>query len=189
MSHSSAIVDSQAIREAARPPQPNSDRVRPWSDDFASLFQILGKGTPCELTPDLTAAHCLAAASLMEQRDYAGAIERYRRAVESDPDLAEALNNLALLLAVNPNPSLRNGAEAVQLAEKACHLARFRQANLIGTLAAAYAEAGRFNAAIATAQRACTLAASRPGEQALLEKNQQLLDLYRAHKPYREPDL
>jgi hypothetical protein len=55
----------------------------------------------------------------------------------------------------------------------------------VGTLAAAYAEAGRFDDAIAAAQKACALA-SKNGTQGLLKRNQQLLELYRAHKPYHE---
>ena len=57
---------------------------------------------------------------------------------------------------------------------------------MVGTLAAAYAEAGRFDEAIATAQKACELAA-RNGEANLLQKNQQLLELYQNHQPYHEP--
>jgi hypothetical protein len=56
---------------------------------------------------------------------------------------------------------------------------------LVGTLAAAYAEAGRYDDAIVTAQKACALA-EKSGEQDLLEKNQKLLELYRAHQPYHE---
>jgi hypothetical protein len=57
---------------------------------------------------------------------------------------------------------------------------------MVGTLAAAYAEAGRFDDAIATAQKACKLA-SESGEQDLLKKNNELLELYRKHLLYREP--
>jgi hypothetical protein len=57
---------------------------------------------------------------------------------------------------------------------------------MIGTLAAAYAEAGRFDEAIATAQKARALAAAS-GEKALADKNQRLLELYQAHQPYHEP--
>jgi hypothetical protein len=56
---------------------------------------------------------------------------------------------------------------------------------LVGTLAAAYAEAGRFDDAMATAQKACALA-SAAGEQDLLQKNQELLALYLKHQPYHE---
>jgi hypothetical protein len=52
-------------------------------------------------------------------------------------------------------------------------------------LAAAYAEAGRFDQAIATGQKACALA-SELGETNLLARNQELVALYQAHQPYHE---
>jgi len=58
-------------------------------------------------------------------------------------------------------------------------------ARAVGTLAAAYAEAGRFDDAIATAQKACDLA-EKSGEKDLLLKNQELLKLYRANRPFHE---
>ncbi|MGO9587395.1 MAG: family 43 glycosylhydrolase [Limisphaerales bacterium] len=95
-------------------------------------------------------------------------------------------NNLAWSLATSPDATNRNGAFAVKLAESACQQTRYRTTILVGTLAAAYAEAGRFDDAIATAQKACKLA-SESGEQDLLKKNQELLELYRKHQPYHEP--
>ena len=80
---------------------------------------------------------------------------------------------------------MRDGAEAVRLAERACELTRFQRTVMVGTLAAAYAEAGRFAEAVATGQKACALAAEA-GDQALAGKNQELLQLYRAGRPYRE---
>jgi hypothetical protein len=56
---------------------------------------------------------------------------------------------------------------------------------LVGTLAAAYAEAGRFAEAVATAERACGLAAEA-GDQSLLKKNRDMQELYKAGRPYRE---
>jgi hypothetical protein len=95
------------------------------------------------------------------------------------------MNNLAWLLATSPDASVRDGARAVRLAERACEITGYQQTILVGTLAAAYAEAGRFDDAIATAGKACTLA-SASGEQDLLQKTRQLLELYRAHKPYHQ---
>ena len=57
---------------------------------------------------------------------------------------------------------------------------------VIGTLAAAYAESGRFKEAIAAAQQARDLAQAM-GERDIAEKNSELLELYRAGKPYHEP--
>jgi len=98
----------------------------------------------------------------------------------------EILNNLAWRLATSPDPKVRDGTQAVPLAQRACELTHYQKTIYIGTLAAAYAEAGRFDDAISTAQKACTLA-SKSGEQDLLRRNQELLVLYRAHQPYHEP--
>ena len=57
---------------------------------------------------------------------------------------------------------------------------------LIGTLAAAYAEAGRFDEAVAAAQKAHDLALAS-GQKELATKNQQLLELYQSRQAYREP--
>jgi hypothetical protein len=98
----------------------------------------------------------------------------------------ETLNNLAWTFATSPDAKVRNGKRAVELAERACTFTDFKQTIFVGTLAAAYAEAGRFDDAISTAEKACALA-EKSGEQNLLQKNQELLELYRAHQPYHEP--
>ena len=95
------------------------------------------------------------------------------------------MNNLAWTLATSGEAGLRDGAQAVQYAKRACELTHYQETVPVGTLAAAYAEAGRFDEAIATAQRACTLA-EKSGEPELLKRNQELLELYRAHQPYHE---
>jgi Flp pilus assembly protein TadD len=113
------------------------------------------------------------------------AAARYREALGLNPNLAGALNNLAWVLATSPDDGLRKGAEAVQLAERACQLTQYRQPSFVGTLAAAYAEAGRFDDAIATAQKAIALAEENH-QPDLLQKARELLQRYRAHKPYHE---
>jgi tetratricopeptide (TPR) repeat protein len=96
-----------------------------------------------------------------------------------------ALNDLAWLLATRPQAEERDGARAVGFAERACGLTQYQRTILVGTLAAAYAEAGRFAEAVTTAERASTLA-TQAGDQALLTKNRQLLELYRAGRAYHE---
>jgi tetratricopeptide (TPR) repeat protein len=106
----------------------------------------------------------------------------------NDPIRAQAvclLNDLAWSLATNQQAENRDGARAVRFAERACELTQYRVTILVGTLAAAYAEAGRFPEAVTTAETASTLA-TLAGDQALLAKNQRLLELYRAGQPYRE---
>ncbi|MGA2789088.1 MAG: tetratricopeptide repeat protein, partial [Verrucomicrobiota bacterium] len=114
------------------------------------------------------------------------AVAQYREALRLDPNLAGALNNLAWVLATCPDDALRNGAEAVHLAEHACELTHYGQPLFIGTLAAAYAESGRFPEAVTMAEKAEQLATDA-GLAAVAAKNRKLLDLYRAGRPDHEP--
>jgi tetratricopeptide (TPR) repeat protein len=125
-------------------------------------------------------AMCLSPAKSPKQ-----AIAEYRRALAADGRLAPALNNLAWLLATHSDPQIRNGREAVGLAERACRLTNNKQPFYLGTLAAAYAEAGRFEEAIATGVKARDLA-EKNGLQSLADRNEHLIDLYKAKKPYHE---
>ncbi|HEV2435276.1 MAG TPA: hypothetical protein VG077_04700 [Verrucomicrobiae bacterium] len=113
------------------------------------------------------------------------AIVQYRIRLQYNPNDLDALKYLAWWLATDADPKIRNGAEAVQFAERACRLTHYQKTEYLGILAAAYAEAGRFNDAIPTAERAIA-SAQAAGETSLLEKNRQLLELYRAGQPYHE---
>lgn len=113
------------------------------------------------------------------------AIEQYRQVLILQPDSGEALNNLAWLLATSPDAAMRNGTEAVRLAEKASALTGRNQARELGTLAAAYAEAGRFADAIAAASKAAELA-DAAGDARFATVNRQLRSLYQSGKPFHE---
>ncbi len=136
--------------------------------------------------PDDAATHASLADILSRQGQSAAAREHYEAALRLEPDQVVCLNNLAWLLATSGDARLRNGAEAVQHAERACALTQYQKTVFLGTLGAAYAEAGRFAEAIATAQKACANATAR-GETALLARNQVLLALYQSHQAYHEP--
>ena len=101
------------------------------------------------------------------------------------PPKPELCNDLAWLYATSSAANNRNGPLAVRLAECACGQTHYMETVMVGTLAAAYAEAGRFNEAISTAQLACVLA-SKTDQQELFQKNQELLTLYLNHQPYHE---
>ena len=113
------------------------------------------------------------------------AVEQFRKVLAAHPDQPEPLNNLAWLLATSSDATLRDGTEAVQRAERACKLTAFKQTGMVSTLAAAYAEAGRFPEAVATAEMAVRLATTN-GETHFADINNQLLPLYRAGRPYHE---
>jgi tetratricopeptide (TPR) repeat protein len=135
--------------------------------------------------PDCWMAHGNLGLCLKNQGRTEEAMEHYHKAIQINPDYREALNNLALVLAASPKAQFRNGAEAVRLAERACDLTHYGKPVYIGTLAAAYAEAGRFSEAVAAAEKAEQLATAA-GLTAVAAKNRQLLELYRADKPYHE---
>ena len=131
-------------------------------------------------------AHINFAHALSQLGRTEAAVAQLDEAIRIKSDSTEALNNLAWTLATAANAGIRNGARAVALAQKACALAADSKTIYLGTLAAAYAEAGNFDDAVATARRACYLA-ERKGEADLLARNRQLLEQYRRHQPYREP--
>ena len=126
----------------------------------------------------------LARVSLGNQH-FPDAIKHYQRVLELDMNSIPALNDLALLRATASDPQLRNGKEAVLLAERACQLTQYKVPFLVGTLAAAYAEVGRFNDAIATAEKARTLALAQ-GQKEIAAKNEQLLELYKSGQAYHQ---
>jgi Flp pilus assembly protein TadD len=114
------------------------------------------------------------------------AVAQLRQALLLQPDSVEALNNLAWLLATASDDKLRDGAEAVRLAERASRLPPVKEMCVPGTLAAAYAESGRFPEAVATAEKAVEMETAA-GETRLAAINRQLLRFYRAGKPFHEP--
>jgi tetratricopeptide (TPR) repeat protein len=117
----------------------------------------------------------------------ADAVKHYRQALQAQPDWPEVLNNLAWILAANKDPALRDGKESVRLAERACQLTSQSQPVFIGTLAAAYAEAGRFAEAAATAEKA-RAAALAAGQKGVADKNAELLELYRSGRAFHETE-
>jgi tetratricopeptide (TPR) repeat protein len=149
------------------------------------LQQIVqGLSHVLRLGPDAQVQYAMGLA-LAIQGDAQAANSQYRDALRLNPNWALALNELAWSLATNPKPELRDGKTAVQLAEQACVLTRYQETIFVGTLAAAYAEAGRFQQAVSTVQKAVALAGlKREGD---LEKvNLHLLELYREGKVYHE---
>jgi Tfp pilus assembly protein PilF len=113
------------------------------------------------------------------------AVVYYRTALGIKPDNIKALNNLSWILATSSLETLRNGVEAVELARRAVQLSGGEDPALLDTLAAAYAETGRFAEALETVQRALPLAAKQ-GDSALVDALRTRIVLYQAGRPYRE---
>ena len=130
---------------------------------------------------------CYEGISLHAQRRTSQAISRYLETLRLKPDHVMALYKLAWIRAAHPQAEFRNGPEAVRLAERACELTRYQAPAPLETLAAAYAEAGRFDDALAIAERArqLVLVAAQPE---LTERPMKMLKLFGERKPYREAD-
>ena len=133
---------------------------------------------------DLEARKSLAFAWLAMRR-VKDALGEFREMLRQDPNETVALNSLAWLMATYPDAAIRNGPEAVKLAQQAVSLEKGDQPVLLDTLAASYAEVGRFKEAVETAGRA-QAAALRQGDKQLSGSIQEHLELYRAGKPYRD---
>jgi Tfp pilus assembly protein PilF len=130
------------------------------------------------------AHHWLARTFVLEGKPAAATVE-YHASLASQTNQPITLNELAWLLATDPHAEIRRGAEAVQLASRACVLTRGQEPALLGTLAAAYAETGDFDKAVQVGQKAHDMAMAQ-GMKSLAATNLQLVALYRDHKPFRE---
>ncbi|MDW8308486.1 MAG: tetratricopeptide repeat protein [Verrucomicrobiales bacterium] len=138
-----------------------------------------------ELRPDMTTRLELARACHALGRT-GEAMSLYREALRRDSNQLEAMNNLAWLLATVADARLRNGAEALRLAERACALTSRTNAQMLGVLAAALAETGRFAEAAATAATARDVArASGDAHLALLAE--ELRKQFELGQPFRMP--
>jgi tetratricopeptide (TPR) repeat protein len=134
------------------------------------------------IAPDNVSAYCSRGKFREEAGNYHLALEDYIEAVRLDPDDSLALNNLAWIMATAPDRELRDGRRAVTAAMRAVELDEEQDWISIDTLAAAFAEVGKFNEAIQSETEALRLAPrdEHPDLQARLE-------LYKAKQPYRLP--
>ena len=113
------------------------------------------------------------------------AVFHYGKALQIDPDMKSALYNLSWLLATHADETHRDGTRAVQLAEKLGALTHFKEALVYDALAAAYAETGQFDKAIASAEEGIDLAVLF-GPPELLAGLEQRLKLYLVGMPFRQ---
>ncbi|MCC6493712.1 MAG: tetratricopeptide repeat protein [Pirellulales bacterium] len=128
--------------------------------------------------------------------DHKSAIADFEEAVKLDPVDSGVLNNFAWVLATSPEDAIRNGKRAIELATKACEVVDYKQAHILSTLAAGYAETGDFQQAREWSQKAVDLYASQRSQHEAEDGKEQAekvaqelaaeLESYKADKPWRE---
>jgi cytochrome c-type biogenesis protein CcmH/NrfG len=115
------------------------------------------------------------------------AVEVLRDGATRHPEALDLIDYLAQLLSTHPDEDVRNGEEAVKWATRVSRGHNDANPRSLMTLATAYAEAGRFDEAVDTAQRALELA-ERNGDDRLSSELQRRLTLFLQRKPYHFAD-
>jgi len=112
------------------------------------------------------------------------AIENYRKALARVPDLAQAANNLAWILASHPDENLRSPQEALAITTRLCQQTEERSPLYLDTHSIALANVERFQEAIVAANKAISLIPpqNKPAIDAIRER----ISLYSGGMPYRE---
>jgi cytochrome c-type biogenesis protein CcmH/NrfG len=141
-----------------------------------------------ELQPDNIEVHNIVGTALIQQRRIREGVEEWEKVLAIQPDNGNAMSNLAWVFATSPDDSLRDGTKAIQLASEALRISGNRIPILFRTLAAAYAESGRFSEAIQTAQQGIELANSQGNSELAAELNGNIA-LYQEQRPLRDVSL
>jgi tetratricopeptide (TPR) repeat protein len=141
-----------------------------------------------QIRPDGVGARNLLGFIFLKQGRADDAAVEFQKVLALQPDNVEAQNNLAWIRATCPDASLRNGVEALQLAQRANQLSDGKNPTILATLAAAYAEAGRFPDAMSVAQKALALATARTNIAAAAALRAQI-GCYEKGIPFRDGTL
>ncbi len=136
------------------------------------------------LQPGIAEVHNNLGHALRKLGRFEDAVAQYQEALRLKPNFAKANHDLARLLATCPQATIRDGPQAVKLAERAADLTEHKVASVLDTLAAGYAEVGDFDAAVQWQQKAVELT---PEQQQ--DARRQRLELYISGTPYREDSI
>jgi tetratricopeptide (TPR) repeat protein len=136
-----------------------------------------------ELDPERAVAFAARAETYQQLAMWEEAAKDYREANRWDAESHRVLQGAAWLMATCPEAQFRNAELAVQAAERALQLSGTDHPRYLDTLAAAYANAGRFEDAVRTIERARNQAAGDEQVRAVLEARR---ELYESNQPFRQ---
>lgn len=135
--------------------------------------------------PDFAEAHNNLGRTFLQQSQVEDAVKHYRASLKIEPNNSDTLSNLAWVFATGPDASVRNGLQAIMLAQRANQNTGGEDPFALRALAAAYAETGRFAEAVSTAERAVQLADSQ-GNTALSDELLTHLERYKTGSAFHE---
>jgi tetratricopeptide (TPR) repeat protein/uncharacterized membrane protein YhaH (DUF805 family) len=138
-----------------------------------------------QMQPNDADAHTSLGNALLQKGSLREAIAHYVTALALAPEDPHSRNNVAWVLATASDSSIRDGARAVGFAQEAVQLSGGREPRFLRTLAAAYAESGRFSEAIAVSQQAAVIATMQ-GKPDMAKRFEKDLVLFRGNLPLRE---
>ena len=141
-----------------------------------------------QLQPNDADAHTCLGNALLRKGSLNEAITHYQTGLALAPEDPHSRNNLAWILATSSDDKIRDGVKAVEFAQQAVAISGGREPQFIRTLAAAYAESGRFSESIGAAQQAAMIAKMQ-GKTRLANNLEKDVLLYRAHVPLRADSL
>ena len=113
------------------------------------------------------------------------ALTHYRKALVLNPHSPLLVNRIVWILSTHPEPQIRDGRQAITLAEMFLEDPLSQDADYLCSLAAAYAETGRFDTAVNLAEKALDAAITK-GNPELVDKIKACISCYERQLPYRE---
>ena len=151
-----------------------------WDEAMAHYAEAL------HLNPAFVEAHYYIASLLLKEGRTADAAAHCIAALQIKPDYVPAMEGLAWIYATaGGKAASQHAAQAVRLAEQACRISGCKQSGEVDTLAVAYANAGRFEEAVKTAEEAFSIAKAA-GEDDFADSIRARVDLYKKRAPFRD---
>lgn len=175
---------NEAIRLDPRLARAYNNRGVVWRENGEYDKAIGDYSEAIRLDPTLVAVYHNRGLAWNDKMDYGKAIGDYSEAIRLDPRDADGYIARAWIWATAPDEKVRDGKQAVESATRACELNEWKSPEWLDTLAAAYAEAGDFDAAVTWQEKAIGLIDAK--DEAEIADYRSRLNLYRDKKPYHQ---
>lgn len=154
-----------------------------WSEKRDYDRAIADYNEALRLDPQSAAAYSKRGLAWQNKGDYVRAVADYTELARIEPTNVSAHNSIAWLLATAPVATARNGARAVEAARRAAELSGWKNGDILDTLAAAYAETGKFADAVRWQEKAMEFPDFMQGQA---DDARSRLALYKAGRPYHQ---